>query len=390
MKAVVYHGRQDVRVDDVRRPELRNPRDAIIRVTSTAICGSDLHLYDHAVLGMRRGDIMGHEFMGVVEERGSEVTHVNVGDRVIVPFVISCGQCWFCSKGMVAMCDRSNPNGYLVKPFYGSSPAGMFGYTRFFGGYPGGQAEYVRVPFADAGLFAVPDSMDDDHALFLTDILPTAYQAALNCRISAGDTVAIAGAGPVGQLAARCALVLGAAKVIVIDSVPERLAMAAQVPGVVTINYREERKLHKALLGHSHGRGPDAVIDAVGMASHGKRGPTLQSRIQQATLRQKDKPAALRQLIKSVRKGGTVSLVGVYAGVVDRFPVGVMFAKGLTLAAGQTNVHTHIPPLMEMVRTGAIDPTPIITHRLPLSEAPDGYRRFRDREPGVVKVVLTP
>jgi threonine dehydrogenase-like Zn-dependent dehydrogenase len=390
VKAVVYYGKQDVRVVDVRKPRLKSPRDAIIKVAATAICGSDLHLYDHAVVGMRRGDIMGHEFMGTVEQVGKEVTHVAVGDRVIVPFIIACGRCWYCERGLVASCDTSNPNGYLVKPFYGSSPAGMFGYTKFFGGYAGGQAEYVRVPFADVGLFKVPDGITDDQALMVTDILPTAYQAVLNCGIGSGDTVAIAGAGPVGQLAARCAVALGAGKVIVIDSVPERLELAAAVPGVVTIDYTKTKNLHRALAALTDGRGPDAAIDAVGMASSGRRGASAKTRLQQLVLRQRDKPKALRQLIKSVRKGGTVSVVGIFAGIDVTFPLGMVFAKGITVMGGQTHVHTHVEGLFELIASGKLDPTPVITQHLPLDDAPMAYRKFKDREPGFVKVVLRP
>jgi len=390
VKAVVYHGKQDVRVADVRKPRLKSSRDAIVKVTASAICGSDLHLYDHAVVGMRRGDIMGHEFVGTVEQVGKDVTHVALGDRVLVPFVIACGRCWYCDRGLVASCDTSNPNGFLVKPFYGSSPAGMFGYTKFFGGFAGGQAEYVRVPFGDVGLIKIPDDITDDQALLVTDIVPTAYQAVLNCGIGPGDTIAISGAGPVGQLAARCAVALGAGKVIVIDSVPERLEMAAALPGVVTINYKQAKNLHRVLAALTDGRGPDAAIDAVGMASNGRRGASVATRVRQLVLSQRDNPKALRQLIKSVRKGGTVSVVGIFAGIDVTFPLGMVFAKGVTVVGGQTHVHTHVPALFELIRSGKLDPTAIITQHLTLDDAPEAYRKFKDREPGFVKVVLRP
>lgn len=387
MKAVTYHGKHDVRVDEVPRPQLESTTDAIIKVTSTAICGSDLHLYDRVIPGMREGDILGHEFMGVVEELGSEVTHVAVGDRVVVPFVIACGQCEFCVSGQYSLCDRTNPAGKILEPAYGHAPAGLFGYTQFFGGYPGGQAEYVRVPHANVGLFAVPDTMTDDDALFLTDILPTGWMAAKNCDIHDGDIVAIAGAGPVGQLAAESALLMGAKTVIVVDREQERLDAVAQLDGVVTLNARRDH-VQRELRTLTSGRGPDAVIDAVGMEAGGGGALGLLDRVKQRMRIQTGRPTALRSLIKAVRKGGRVSIPGVYGGIVDSFPLGVVFGKGLTLTGGQTHVHAFIPELMEHIQEGRLNPARIAAVHLPLDQAPEAYRRFKAKE--VLKVVLNP
>ncbi len=387
MKAVVYHGKHDVRVDEVDKPRLHAPTDAIIKVTSTAICGSDLHLYDRAILGMKKGDILGHEFMGVVEDVGQDVTHVSVGDRVIVPFVIACGACWYCDQGEFSLCDNSNPNAKAVEKVYGHSPAGLFGYTHLFGGFAGGQAEYVRVPYANVGLFAIPDSMDDDHALFLTDILPTGWMAAENCQIEKGDTVLIAGAGPVGQLAAASALVQGASTVAVFDREPSRLAKVAELPGVVPIEHTG-RKVQAEIKRLTAGRGADAVIDAVGMEAHGGGPVGAYDRVKQRLRMQTDRATALRTLIKAARKGGRVSIPGVYGGVADKFPIGAVFGKGLKMTGGQTHVHRYVPELIDMIADGALDPSRIISAHMPLDDAPQAYELFKDKKE--LKVILRP
>lgn len=387
MKAVVYHGKHDVRVEEVEKPHLQAPTDAIIKVTSTAICGSDLHLYDRAIPGMLEGDIVGHEFMGVVEDVGDGVTHVSVGDRVIVPFVIACGTCWYCEQGMQSLCDTTNPNAKILEKTYGQSGAGLFGYTHLFGGYAGGQAEFVRVPHADVGLFAIPDSMDDDHALFLTDILPTGWMAAANCEITAGDTVLIAGAGPVGQLAAASALVQGAGTVIIFDREASRLEKVAELPGVRTVEHTG-RKVQDAVRGITGGRGADAVIDAVGMEAHGGGAVGAYDRVKQRLRMQTDRTTALRTLIKAARKGGRVSIPGVYGGVADKFPIGAVFGKGLTMTGGQTHVHRYVPELIDLIADGVLDPSRIISAHMPLDEAPEAYELFKDKKE--LKVVLRP
>lgn len=387
MKAVVYHGKHDLRVEEVPKPRLKSPTDAIIKVTSSAICGSDLHLYGRAIVGMRKGDIMGHEFMGVVEDLGADVDHVSVGDRVIVPFVIACGQCWFCEQDLQSLCDRSNPNAKAVEKLYGQSPAGLFGYTHLFGGFAGGQAEYVRVPHADAGLFAIPDSMTDDQALFLTDILPTGWMAAENCHIEEGDTVLIAGAGPVGQLAAASAVVQGAGTVAVFDRELARLDKASELPGVVPID-ATGRNVHKTVSRLTGGRGADSVIDSVGMEAHGGGPVGMYDRVKQRMRLQTDRTTALRTLLKSVRKGGRVSIPGVYAGVADKFPIGAVFGKGLTVTGGQTHVHRYVPELMDMISENVIDPTRIISAHMPLEAAPQAYEAFKAKQE--LKVVLNP
>ncbi len=387
MRAVTYQGKFSVEVSDVERPRIESTTDAIVKVTSTAICGSDLHLYNRALVGMKKGDILGHEFMGVVTEVGADVTHVKVGDRVVVPFVIACGDCFFCQRHEYSLCDRTNPAAKVVERVYGHSPAGLFGYTHLFGGYPGGQAEYVRVPHADVGLFAIPDDVSDDAALFLTDILPTGWMAAENCHIQEGDVVAVSGAGPVGQFAAESALLQGAAKVIVIDSLQDRLDKAAELLGVVPLNYKRT-KVARELDTLTTGRGPDAVIDAVGLEAHGGGLLGKYDRLKYMLRLHTDRPSALRVLLKAVRKGGRVSIPGVYAGVADKFPVGLIFGKGLTVTGGQTHVHAYIPLLLDLIREGKLHPERIIEAHMPLAEAPEAYRRFKNRE--LLKVVLQP
>jgi threonine dehydrogenase-like Zn-dependent dehydrogenase len=388
MRAVTFQGTGNMEVETVPDPKLINPRDAIIQVTTSCICGSDLHLYDGFIPTVRRGDILGHEFMGTVVEVGRAVTNLRVGDRVVVPFNISCGQCYYCKHGLWSLCDNSNPNAGAAEEMYGYSPAGLFGYSHLFGGYAGGQAEYVRVPFADVGCFKVPDSLSDEQAVFLTDIFPTGYMAAENCNIQPGDIVAIWGCGPVGQFAIRSAYLLGAEKVIAIDRFPERLQMARD-GGAETLNY-EEVDVIDALKEMTGGRGPDSAMDAVGMEAHGTGVGFLYDRVTQATRMQTDRPTALRHVFQACRKGGTVSIPGVYGGIIDKIPMGAAFNKGLMINMGQTHVHRYIEPLTEHIQQGKIDPSFVITHTVPLEQAPEMYKTFRDKEDGCIKVVLKP
>lgn len=388
MKAVCWHGANDVRVDTVPDPKILNPRDAIIKITSTAICGSDLHLYNGFIPTMEPGDILGHEFMGEVVEVGREIKNLKVGDRVVVPFTISCGNCFFCQRDLSSLCDNSNPNAWMAEKLYGHSPSGLFGYTHLFGGYAGGQAEYVRVPFADVGPFKIPDGLTDEQVLFLTDIFPTGYMAAENCNIQPGDTVAIWGCGPVGQFAIRSAFMLGAERVIAIDRIPERLAMA-KAGNAEIINY-EEIEVGAALKEMTGGRGPDACMDAVGMEAHGTDAIALYDKVKQAVRLETDRPMVLRQAIVACRKGGTVSVPGVYGGFIDKFPMGSVVNKALTLKSGQTHVHRYLRPLLERVQKGEIDPSFVITHRLSLDEAPHGYEIFKHKKDNCIKIVLKP
>ncbi|MEG4459155.1 zinc-dependent alcohol dehydrogenase [Microcoleus sp. N9_A1] len=388
MKALCWHGANDVRVDNVPDPTIINPRDAIVKITSTAICGSDLHLYNGFIPTMQSGDIMGHEFMGEVVELGSEVKNLKKGDRVVIPFTISCGSCFFCNKDLWSLCDNSNPNAALAEKIYGHSPAGLFGYSHLTGGYAGGQAEYARVPFADVGPLKIPDGLSDEQVLFLTDIFPTGYMAAENCNIQPGDTVGIWGCGPVGQFAIRSAFMLGADRVIAIDRVPERLQMAAAA-GAEIINY-EEMDAGEAVTEMTGGRGPDACIDAVGMEAHGTGFDALYDKAKQAVRLESDRPTALRQVILACRKGGTVSIPGVYGGFVDKVPLGAAFNKGLTMKMGQTHVHRYLRPLLDRVQKGEIDPSFVITHRMKLDEAPHAYEIFKQKKDNCIKVVLTP
>ena len=388
MKALVWHGKEKVSVDNVPDPKILNPRDAILKITKTAICGSDLHLYNGVMPTMEAGDIIGHEFMGVVEEVGSAVKNLKKGDRVVVPFTIACGDCFFCKRTLWSLCDNSNPNGEMAKAMYGHTPSGLFGYSHLLGGYAGGQAEYARVPFADVGPMKVPDELSDEQVLFLTDIFPTAYEAVENCALVPGDTVANWGCGPVGLFAIKSAFMLGAEKVIAIDSVPERLKLAADA-GALTLNFHDDDILAK-LEEMTGGRGPDACIDSVGLESHGTAPGDIYDGVK-ATLRlATDRPNVLRQAIMSCRKGGTVSLPGVYGGLLDKIPFGAAHAKSLTFKMGQTHVHRYLKPLMERVQKGEIDPTFIISHRLSLDEAPHGYEIFNAKKDGCTKIVLTP
>jgi threonine dehydrogenase-like Zn-dependent dehydrogenase len=389
MKAVCWYGASDVRVDVVADPEIINPRDAIVRVTRTAICGSDLHLYNGYIPTMKRGDILGHEFMGEVVEVGDQVRTLRRGDRVVVPFAIACGTCQYCTEGQWALCDDSNPNAAALETLYGFAGSGLFGYSHLYGGYAGGQAEYVRVPFADVGPLPVPAHVSDEQVLFLSDVLPTGYMAAENCGVKPGDVIAVWGCGPVGLFAIRSAWMLGAERVFAVDRLPERLALAERFGKAETLNY-EMLDLIEELKVRTGGRGPDACIDAVGLEAHGTSLDALVDRAKHAVRLATDRPHALRQAIQACRKGGTVSIPGVYGGFLDKVPLGAAFAKGLTLRMGQTHVHRYMRPLLERITRGHLDPSLIITHRLSLDEAPRGYELFRDKREGCVKVVLTP
>jgi threonine dehydrogenase-like Zn-dependent dehydrogenase len=389
MKAVCWYGSGDVRIETVPEPKILNPRDAIVKVTLAAICGSDIHLYDGCIPTMRKGDILGHEFMGEVVEVGSEVKQLRPGERVVVPFTIACGQCFFCTRKLWSLCDNSNPNAWMAEKAYGYSPAGLFGYSHMLGGYAGGQAEYVRVPFADVGPIKIPASLRDEQVLFLSDIFPTGYMAAENCHLQPGDTVAVWGCGPVGQFAIRSAYMLGADQVIAIDRVPERLQMA-KAQGEATVLDYQEVDVSEALKDLTAGRGPDACIDAVGMEAHGTSLDAVYDQAKMALYLATDRPHALRQAIQTCRKGGTVSIPGVYGGFLDKVPLGAAFAKGLTLKMGQTHVHRYLHPLLERIERGDIDPAFVITHRLRLEEAPHGYAIFRDKKDHCIKIVLQP
>jgi threonine dehydrogenase-like Zn-dependent dehydrogenase len=388
MKAVVWHGTNDVRVERVPDPEILNPRDAIIKVTTSAICGSDLHLLDGFIPTMRPGDILGHEFMGEVVDVGKENQKLKTGDRVVVPFTIACGRCFFCERQLWSACDNSNPNAWMAETVYGFSGSGLFGYSHMMGGYAGGQAQYVRVPFADVGPMKIPDDLSDEQVLFLSDIFPTGYMAAENCDIKPGETIAVWGCGPVGQFAIKSAFLLGASRVIAIDSVPERLRMAL-LGGAEVINFEHEDVFDrlKVLTG---GRGPDACIEAVGLEAHGSTLDAYYDRLKAAAYLATDRPTALRQAIHACRKGGTVSIPGVYGGFLDKIPIGAAFAKGLTLKMGQTHVMRYMQPLLRRIRDGEIDPSFVITHRIPIDDAAAAYQAFRDKRDGCIKVVMKP
>jgi threonine dehydrogenase-like Zn-dependent dehydrogenase len=390
MKAVCYHGREDVRVETRPDPTIENPRDAIVKVTATAICGSDLHIYDGYIPTMQRGDVLGHEFMGEVVAIGRDNHRLKIGDRVVVPFTIACGGCFFCKEQLWSLCDNTNPNAWMAEKISGYSGSGLFGYSHMYGGYAGGQAEYVRVPFADVGPVKVPDSLSDEQVLFLSDILPTGYMAAENCNIRPGDTVAVWGCGPVGQLAIKSAYLLGAERVIAIDRVVERLAMAAANGHAEVLNYEETDDLLGEIRAMTGGEGPDACIDAVGLEAHGTTLDAWYDRAKTSLYLATDRIHALRQAIHACRKGGTVSIPGVYGGWLDKFPLGAAFAKGLTLKMGQTHVHRYLPILLERIEQGDIDPSFVITHRTTLDEAPRMYRTFRDKEDSCIKVVMRP
>jgi threonine dehydrogenase-like Zn-dependent dehydrogenase len=379
----------DVRVEQVPDPAILNQGDAILKVSSTAICGSDLHLYDGYVPTMEAGDILGHEFMGEVVEVGAGVKRLKVGERVVVPFPIACGRCFACEQKMFSVCENSNPNAMMAEKMWGHSPAGIFGYSHLTGGYAGGQAEYVRVPYADVGPLVVPDDVPDDKALFLSDILPTGYMAAEACDIRPGQVVAVWGCGPVGQFAIQSARLLGAERVIAIDRFPERLAMARDLSHAEVLHY-EEVDIIDALRQMTGGRGPDACIDAVGMEAHGTGIAYAYDRVKLALGMESDRPTALREAMLACRNGGVISVPGVYGGFSDKIPFGSVMNRSLTIRTGQTHVHRYMQPLLERIQRGELDPSCIITHHMDLDDAPHGYEIFKNKQEQCVKVVLHP
>lgn len=389
MKALCWHGKHDVRCETVPDPKIEHPRDAIIKVTSCAICGSDLHLFNGVMPEMQSGDILGHETMGEVVEVGPENKKLKVGDRIVVPFTISCGECFFCTRGFYSGCERSNPDAEKVRKLWGNSPAGLFGYSHLLGGYSGGQAEYLRVPYADVGPIKVPGGMSDDQALFLSDIFPTGYMAAEFCDIKPGDTIAVWGCGPVGQFAIRSAFLLGAERVIAIDTVPERLSLAREA-GAETLDHMKD-DIYECIMEKTSGRGADACIDAVGTEPDSTASfDSLVDRVKVATFLGTDRPHVLRQAIHCCRNFGTVSIVGVYGGLLDKIPFGSAINRGLTFRMAQTPVQRYLPRLMEKIVEGDIDPSFVVTDRGRLEDGPELYKKFRDREDGCIKVVLNP
>lgn len=390
MKALCWYGKEDVRVEKVRDPRILHSGDVIIKVTATAICGSDLHLYDGYMPTMKKGDVLGHETMGEVAEVGSMVRKLKKGDRVVVPFPIACGTCYFCQMQLFSHCEISNPNAELARKAMGHSPAGMFGYSHMLGGFSGGQAEYLRVPFADVGPLKVDSGLSDEQVLFLSDIFPTGYMAAENCDIQKGDTVAVWGCGPVGQFVIQCVWMFGARRVIAIDRVLERLKMAREKGRAETINFDHEN-VYERLMEMTRGRGPDRCVDAVGAEAHGTSDFLARIDKVKAALRlATDRPSVLREAIRCCRKGGTVSVPGVYIGFLDKFPFGAAMNKGLTIKTGQTHVHKYLAPLLKKIEDGQIDPSFVITHRLRLDDAPEAYKTFRDKKDGCIKVVMKP
>jgi threonine dehydrogenase-like Zn-dependent dehydrogenase len=389
MKALCWHGKHQITCDTVPDPKIEEPRDAVIKVTSCAICGSDLHLYDGYMPGMMSGDIMGHEFMGEVVEVGKENKKLKVGDRVVVPFTIICGECDQCKRGNYSVCERTNPNKKAADLMFGHTTAGLFGYTHLTGGFPGGQAEYVRVPYADVGPVKVPDGLTDEQVLFLGDIFPTGWQAAAQCDIEATDTVAVWGAGPVGQFCVRSAVLMGARQVICIDNVPERLQMA-QAGGAIPINFDDEPVLDR-LAELTNGKGPEKCIDAVGLEAHTTRSiDSIYDAAKQALMMETDRPHVLREMIYVCRPAGILSIPGVYGGLLDKIPFGAAMNKGLTFKMGQTHVNRWTDDLLRRIQEGQIDPSFVITHTAPLEEGPGLYKTFRDKEDSCIKVVLKP
>jgi threonine dehydrogenase-like Zn-dependent dehydrogenase len=391
MKANCWYGKKDVRVVDVPDPKILNRRDAIIKITSTAICGSDLHLYNGFMPTMEKGDILGHEFMGEVVEVGPDVKNLRAGDRVVTAFPIACGKCFFCEREMFSLCENSNPNAWMAEKLFGHSPCGIFGYSHLTGGFAGGQAEYARVPFADVGTLKVPEGMDDEKVLFLSDIFPTGYMGAEMCDIKPGDTVAVWGCGPVGQFAMASARLLGAERVVGIDRFPARLELALEgAKADEVINY-EEQNTYEALMELTGGRGPDACIDAVGLEAHGGHGLVYAyDRAKQALMSETDRPIALREAIMCCRNGGTVSVIGVYGGLIDKFPMGSFMNRSLTMKTGQCHVQRYMKPLLERIQNGEINPSFVITHRMRLEDAPTGFDLFLNKEDDCIKVVLKP
>ena len=389
MKATCWMGKKKVQVEEVPDPKILNSQDAIIKITSTTICGSDLHLYNGFVPTMERGDVLGHEFMGEVVEVGRSVRNLKVGDRVVVPFPIACGACTACEAQSFSLCENSNPNAWIAEKLLGHSPAGIFGYSHMLGGFAGGQAEYARVPFADVGPLKVPDNLTDEQVLYLSDIFPTGYMGAEMCDIEGGDIVAVWGAGPVGQFAIASAKLLGAERVIAIDRFQYRLDMALQRAGATDIVNYEELNVQDALLELTGGRGPDKCIDAVGMEAHGHGVTYAYDRAKQAMMLETDRPIALREAILACRNGGTVSVIGVYGGFIDKFPMGAVMNRSLTIKAGQCHVQRYMKPLLDRIQRGEIDPSFVTTHRLPLQQAPRGYDMFLNKEDNCEKVVLS-
>jgi threonine dehydrogenase-like Zn-dependent dehydrogenase len=388
MKANCWYGKQDVRVENVPDPRILNRRDAIVRVTSTAICGSDLHLYNGFVPTLEKGDILGHEFMGEVMEVGPDVKNLRPGDRVVVPFPIACGACRSCLEENYSLCENSNPNAWMAEKLWGHSPAGLFGYTHMLGGFAGGQAEFVRVPFADVGPLKVPSSLSDNQVLFLSDILPTGYMGAEMCDIEPGDVIAVWGAGPVGQFAMKSARLLGAERVIAIDRFDYRLALALSQGGATEVIDYEQTDVYQALLEMTGGRGPDACIDAVGLESHAHGPMYALDRAKQLAMLQPDRPLALRQAIRCCKNGGIVSVIGVYGGFIDNFPMGAVVNRSLTIRSGQCHVQRYMRPLLDRIERGEIDPSFVVSHELPLHEAAQGYDMFMKKHDHCEKVVL--
>ena len=390
MRAICWHGTGDVRVDRVPDPKIADGGDAIVRITSTAICGSDLHLYDGFMATMQPGDVIGHEPMGEVVEVGPDVQRLRPGDRVVVPFTISCGSCWFCERELYSLCDTSNPNAEMASKVMGHSPAALLGYSHLLGGFSGGQAEYLRVPYADVGPIKVESDLPDEKVLFLSDIFPTGYMAAENAEIEPGDTVAVWGGGPVGQLAIQCAWMFGAGRVIAIEQVPERLEMARQHGRAETIDFSEGH-VYDRLMEMTKGRGPDRCIDAVGAEAHGASSlDAMYDKAKAAVMLTTDRPHVLREAIMCCRKGGTISIPGVYIGVADKLPIGALMNKALTVKTGQTHVQRYLPALLQKIEAGEIDPSFIITHQLPLEQGPAAYKTFSEKRDGCIKVVLKP
>jgi threonine dehydrogenase-like Zn-dependent dehydrogenase len=390
MRATVWAGRNKVQVENVPDPKILNARDAVVKITSTAICGSDLHLYDGYVPTMRKGDILGHEFMGEVVETGRDVRNLKVGDRVVVPFPIACGACNACSRELFSLCENSNPNASAAEKMWGDATAGIFGYSHLTGGYAGGQAEYARVPFADVGPIKIESDLPDEQVLFLSDVFPTGYMGAEVCDIKPGDVVAVWGCGPVGQFAVASAYMLGAERVIAIDRFEYRLRMARDKAGAETVNY-EQTSVREALREMTGGRGPDHCIDSVGLEAH-HHVPAMYAydRVKQATRLETERPYALREAILNCRNGGTVSIMGVYGGFMDKFPIGALMNRGLTIRTGQCHVQRYLRPLLERIEHGDIDPSFIVTHRMSLDDAPKGYETFKNKRDECVKVVLSP
>src|SRR5437763_558985 len=389
MKALCWYGKNDVRVETVPDPTILNPRDAIVKITATAICGSDLHLYDGFIPTMEPGDILGHEFMGEVVEVGPAVKNLKVGDRVVVPFTIACGKCFFCNQELWSLCDNSNPNGWVAEKLYGYTGSALFGYSHIYGGYAGGQAQYARVPFADVGPLKIDTGMKDEQVLFLSDVFPTGYMAAENCDIQTGDTVAVWGCGPVGLFAIRSAYMLGAENVIAIDRFPERLELAKEA-GAETLDYMESDDLIEQLKEMTGGRGPDRCIDAVGMEAHGNTVGSVYDSVKQTLRLEMDRPNVLRQAIQACRKGGSVSIPGVYGSFLDKLPFGAAFGKGLTMKMGQTHMHKYLPRLLNYIEEGKLEPSFVITHRVPLTKAAEAYATFANEQNDCIKVVLKP